>query len=224
MAGMMRRVRRQGKGRKMKARGGNPTRSRILDAATKQFAEYGLSGARVDAIAAAADANVRMIYHHFGSKEALYLAVLDNAYLGLRQQELQLDYSGLAPLEGLLRLFDFLHGHFAAHPELIRLMTGENLLQAVYLKHSKQVTTRSSPIIALIANLLRRGEASGELRSGIDPLQLYVTMVALSYFHLSNAHTLSWIFRSNLLSSRWRNAYSRQAREMIERSLRLGAD
>jgi TetR/AcrR family transcriptional regulator len=215
---MMKRVRRQVKGRKAATRrDADATRLRILEAAAKNFAEYGLSGGRVDAIAAAADVNIRMIYHHFGNKEGLYLAVLDNAYLGLRQQELRLDYSMLGPLEGLLRLFEFLHAHFAAHPELIRLMTGENLLQAAYLKRSTQVATRSSPVIALIADLLQRGEASGEIRRGIDPLQLYVAMVALSYFHLSNAHTLSWIFRSNLSAPQWRAAQAAQAREIIGR-------
>ena len=212
------RQRQRVKGRKAATRrDANATRLRILEAAAKNFAKYGLNGGRVDAIAAAANVNIRMIYHYFCNKEGLYLAVLDNAYLGLRQQELRLDYSTLGPLEGLLRLFEFLHAHFAAHPELIRLMTGENLLQAAYLKRSTQVATRSSPVIALIADLLRRGEASGEIRRGIDPLQLYVAMVALSYFHLSNAHTLSWIFRSNLLAPQWRASQAAQAREIIGR-------
>jgi TetR/AcrR family transcriptional regulator len=215
------RPQRRGKGRKPAAhRDAEATRLRILHAAARHFAEQGLNGGRVDAIAAAASVNIRMIYHHFGSKRGLYVAVLDDAYLGLRQQELRLDYSALRPLEGLLRFFEFLHGHFAAHPELISLMTGENLLRATYLKRSTQVTTRSSPVIALIAELLRRGEASGEIRRGIDPLQLYVAMVALSYFHLSNAHTLSWIFRSNLQAQRWRHVQAGQAREMIERFLK----
>jgi AcrR family transcriptional regulator len=217
----MKRVRRQAKSRKTGARrDAKATRSRILDTAAKHFAEHGLSGGRVDAIAATAGVNIRMIYHHFGSKEGLYLAVLDNAYLGLREQELRLDYSALRPLDGLLRLFEFVHAHFSAHPELIRLMTGENLLHAAYLKRSTQVATRSSPVIALIAGLLRRGEAGGEIRRGIDPLQLYVAMVALSYFHLSNAHMLSWIFRSNLLAPRWRAAQANQARDIIERFLK----
>jgi TetR/AcrR family transcriptional regulator len=217
----MKRVRRQAKRRKAGARrDANATRSRILDTAVKHFAEHGLSGSRVDAIAATAGVNIRMIYHHFGSKDGLYLAVLDNAYLGLREQELRLDYSALRPREGLLRLFEFVHAHFAAHPELIRLMTGENLLHAAYLKRSRQVATRSSPVIALIADLLRRGESGREIRRGIDPLQLYVAMVALSYFHLSNAHTLSWIFRSNLLAPRWRAAQAVQARDIIERFLK----
>ena len=215
----MKRVRRQAQRRKAGARR-DATRSRILDTAAKHFAEHGLSGGHVDAIAATAGVNIRMIYHHFGSKDGLYLAVLDNAYLGLREQELRLDYSALRPLEGLLRLFEFVHAHFAAHPELIRLMTGENLLHAAYLKRSRQVATRSSPVIALIADLLRRGESSGEIRRGIDPLQLYVAMVALSYFHLSNAHTLSWIFHSNLLAPRWRAAQAVQERDIIERFLK----
>lgn len=201
-------------------RDANATRSRILNAAARHFAERGLGGSRVDAIAAAAKVNIRMIYHHFKSKEGLYVAVLDHSYLALRQHELKLDYSAVRPLEGLLRLFEFLHAHFGSHPELISLLTGENLLRAAYLKRSTAVASRSSPVLALIADLLRRGEASGELRRGIDPLQLYVAMVALSYFHLSNAHTLSHLFGRDLLDPRWRTAQWRQARELIERFLR----
>lgn len=198
---------------------GDETRARILATATRHFARHGLSGARVEAIAARAGVNIRMVYHHFASKQGLYLAVLDEAYFSLRQQELQLDYSALGPREGLLRFFDFVHGHFAAHPELVALMTGENMLHAAHLKRSRQVATRSSPVLALIGGLLRRGGKSGEVRKGIDPLQLYMAMVALSYFHVSNAHTVSWIFKRDIQAPRWRAAQKRQARLMIERFL-----
>ena len=66
-----------------------PTRParRILAAATVEFARKGLGGARVDEIAARSKANKRMIYHYFGSKEQLFTAVLEDAYLGIRSAE-----------------------------------------------------------------------------------------------------------------------------------------
>lgn len=201
--------------RKRTADKGENTRMRILTTATRHFARHGLSGARVDTIATDAGVNIRMVYHHFTSKEGLYLAVLDEAYLGLRQEELKLDYSALGACEGLLRFFDFVHDHFEAHPDLVALMTAENLQEAEYLRRSTQVATRSSPVLKLLSELLRRGEKSGEVRRGIDPLQLYMAMVALSYFHLSNAHTVAWIFRQDVRSPRWRAIQKRQARHMI---------
>src|SRR3546814_8141857 len=69
---------------------------------------------------------------------------------------------------------------------------------ASFLKRSNLVPTISSPTIDLIDRLLKRGAADGTVRKGVDPLQLYVSMVALSYFHLSNGHTLSVIFRQDI--------------------------
>jgi tetracycline repressor-like protein len=119
----------------------------------------------------------------------------------------------------MLALFRFIHGHFGRHPELIALLSGENLLEGRFLKRSAATPVQASPLLALIAGLLRRGEASGAFRAGIDPLVLYVAMVSLCYFHRSNAHTLSAIFRKNLKSPAWQNAQRRLAEEMIARVL-----
>jgi TetR/AcrR family transcriptional regulator len=70
--------------------------------------------------------------------------------------------------------------------------------------------------------VLRRGEAEGVFRRGIDPLQLYVSMVAMSYFHISNAPTLSHLFSANLSAGRWRNERRRHGREMLEAYLTSG--
>ena len=112
------------------------------------------------------------------------------------------------PVQGILRLFDFVHGHFGDHPELIHLLSGENLLQARFLRHSIATPIVASPLIELISSLLRRGQRTGVIRRGIDPLHLYVIMVALSYFHRSNAHTLSAIFRTTCTRPRGRQSTS----------------
>ncbi len=121
----------------------------------------------------------------------------------------------MAPFDGLLQLFDFIHGHFGAHPELISLLMGENLLRAEFLRRSRRTPVISSPLLGLIATLLKRGEAEGTLRRGIDPLQLYVAMVALSSYHRSNAHTLSIIFSTDLLDPNWQADQKRQARAVL---------
>ena len=196
------------------------TRQRILRIAVKEFAAKGLSGARVELIARKARVNPRMIYHYFGGKEPLYIATLENVLEALRRDELKLDLEGMAPFEAMLQLFEFIQGHFASHPDLIALMSSENINKARYLKRSKSIRARSSSVLQLIGRLLERGEVAGAFRRGIDPLRLYVAMVGLSYFHISNAHTLSTIFDADLLDGGWQAPYRRQAWSMLESYLR----
>jgi AcrR family transcriptional regulator len=188
---------------------------RILKAAIAEFAAKGLSGARIDTIARRAKANTRMIYHYFGGKEKLYIATLEHLLGQLRQDELKLDIDGVEPFQGIMQLFDFIHGHFAGHHELISLLSSENINRAKYLKRSAKIQEISSPVLQLVTGLLQRGAEQGIFRAGIDPLNLYVTMVSLSYFQISNAHTLSIIFQRDLLDPDWQAAYKQQARAML---------
>ncbi len=196
------------------------TRERILKAAIEQFAQGGFSGARIEVICKHADVNPRMIYHYFGDKAGLYVAVLEHVLGQLRTEELKLDVSQSEPLEGLLTMFDFIHGHFASHPELIRLLSSENLLEGAFLKNSDATPSVASPVVEHIDTLLKRGEADGVIRTGLDPLHLYVVMVGLSYFHKSNAHTLSIIWGSLMTSEAWQNEHKRIARDMLKTFLR----
>jgi AcrR family transcriptional regulator len=198
------------------------TRDRILLAALNEFAEKGFSGGRLDAICAAARANIRMVYHYFQDKAGLYVAVLEHVLGELRQEELKLDIDHMAPMEALLQLFDFTFDHFASHPRLISLLSGENLLRARFLKLSSRTPVISSPVLSLIQRLLRRGEADGTFRNGIDPLQLYVVLVGLSYFHLSNGYTLSVIFKRNIYQKRWLAEHKRIARDIVGRFAAAG--
>lgn len=197
------------------ARSGAETRERILGVAMKEFSRKGYNGARVDGICRAARINPRMIYHYFGGKAALYVACLERVLGDLRREELKLDVDHVSPFDGVLQLFDFIHRHFGTHPEIISLLNGENLLHAEFLRRSTIVPAISSPVLDLIAKLLRRGAADGTLRPGIDPLQLYVAMVALSSYHRSNAYTLSHIFKTDLLDRKWQAAQERQAKTML---------
>ncbi|HEX2670915.1 MAG TPA: TetR/AcrR family transcriptional regulator [Polyangiaceae bacterium] len=195
------------------------TRQRILDAAIREFSAQGYSGARVDMICKRARANPRMIYHYFGDKDGLYVTVLEHVLGDLRREELKLEVDHVQPLTGMLQLFNFVHAHFGAHPELIALLSGENLQRARFLRRSVKAPIVASPLIELIGRLLERGVKQGEFRAGIDPLQLYVMMVALSYFHRSNAHTLSVLFRTDLLEPTWQSEQKRAADQMLARYL-----
>ena len=174
------------------------TRDAILAAAQVEFSSKGLSGGRVDRIARQSCANKRMIYHYFGSKDGLYLAVLERAYEELRGAEKKLELSNLAPETAIKRLIEFNFDYCRRHPELISLINDENLHRARHLRRSKKIRELHSPFVRLIDGILSRGVAAGVFRAGLDPVNLYVTIAAMSYFYLSNNWTLSAIFGHSL--------------------------
>jgi AcrR family transcriptional regulator len=190
-------------------------REQILRAATIEFVTHGFAGARVSRIVGKAGSNPRMLYHYFGSKSQLYVAVLEEALGGLRRQELQLAIEQLDPREGLLQLFDFMSNYFEHNRHVVRLLSAENLLNARYMRKSSRIPEMSSPVLTMIEQLIARGTQAGRLPAGLDGLRLYVLMVALSQFHLANGHTLSMIFGRDLYDPAWRAARAADARRML---------
>jgi len=198
---------------------GENTRSQILVAATEEFAAKGLAGARVDAIAKSSGCNKGMLYYFFKSKEDLYLEVLESMYADMRHCENELDLAHLNPMEAIRKLVEFKFDYLEAHPLLIRLLIGENLNEASYLKRSKRLRSLHLPLVDALSKLLSAGAADGTLRSGIDPVQLYITISALSYFYFSNAATLATAFEHDLLAPASRAARREHAVEVVFRFL-----
>jgi len=178
------------------------TRRRILDAALAEFAEKGLAGARVDEIAARANANKRMIYAYYVSKEDLWLTVLERAYAAKRDEERALDVETLPPREAMARLVAFNLRYTAAHPEFVALLNQENLNRAAYLRRSKEVEALYTPLLDSLRGVLARGEAEGVFRRDVDPMQLYITLVGIGHFYVANRHTLSTIFGAGLTTKK----------------------
>ncbi len=191
------------------------TRAKLLESAVAEFADHGFSGARTDRIARNAGTNIRMLYHYFGSKDDLYVAVLEAVLADLRHDELQHDIDTLEPMEGLLCIFDFVESHFAAHPRLRKLLAFENLNEARHLACSARIPEMASPVLSRIRKLLERGAATGEVRAGVDALHLYVAMVSLSYYGRAHAFTLSKIFHKDLQKPAWQKAHLNLARQMV---------
>src|SRR4029453_2197203 len=160
------------------------TQAVILAAATQEFARYGLGGARVDRIAARARTNKRMLYYYFGNKETLFLAVLEGVYARIRAAEKDLKLLDVAPTEGVRRLIEFTWDYYLAHPEFLTLLNSENLHRARHLKRSRGVGAMTPPLIETLAEVLARGRRRGDFRRGVDALQLYISIAALSYFYL----------------------------------------
>jgi AcrR family transcriptional regulator len=202
--------------RRRQRRTPSKSREQLLRAATNEFVTHGFAGARISRIVKSANSNPRMIYHYFGSKSQLYVAVLEEALGGLRKQELQIDVEHLDPHEGLLQLFDFVANHFERTQYLVRLLSAENLLKAKYMRTSSRIPEMSSPVLTMIEQLIERGTKTGQLAQGLDGLRLYILMVALSQFHLSNVHTLSVIFGRDLSDPIWRRERMNDARRMLD--------
>jgi len=182
----------------------NPERTarQILEAATAEFSENGLGGARVDTIAERAKANKRMLYHYYGTKDDLFVAVLENAYSKIRSHELELNLDDLPPLEAVRKIVSYTFNYFVENPEFIRLLNSENLFEASHIKNSKKILDMHSPLVKQIDKVLTRGVDDGVFRSDVDPVQFYISVAALAYFYLSNANTLGAIFGKDLKKKR----------------------
>jgi TetR/AcrR family transcriptional regulator len=189
-------------------RNADQTRARILEAAEGEFARYGLGGARVDAIADRARANKAMIYHYFGGKEELYVAVLEQGYGKIRSEEAALDLEHLSPRDAMVALVSFTLDYFLANPQFIRLLNDENIHGAVHVKGSAAIKSMHSPLVAVLERVVDHGITDGVFARRVDPVQLYITIASLAYFYLSNSATLQTIFDRPLLSAdaiaRWR--------------------
>ena len=176
----------------------------ILLAAREEFASFGLAGARVDRIAERAEVNKRLIYYYFGSKDDLFLAVLEQAYADIRNAEKQLRLLEMEPAAAVRRLTEFTWEYYLAHPEFITLLNSANLHLARHLEKSQRVQEMNSPLVQTLGDILEHGRREGVFRGGIDPVQLYISIAGIAYFYLSNNHTLSAIFGRDLMSHKAR--------------------
>ncbi|MBR1190211.1 TetR family transcriptional regulator [Bradyrhizobium sp. AUGA SZCCT0240] len=196
------------------------TREKLLTAARREFADSGLAGARVDEIAARAGVNKQLVYHYFGDKDALYLAVLEWVYEEIRAQERKLNLEGLPPQQAIKRLIEASFDHLAAHPDFIVLLNDENRGGARHVRGSRKLEAMHSPLVSMVSAILSEGVRAGVFRKGINPVHLYISIAGLSYFYFSNTPTLSAIFGKDLSSPTARRARRKHVVDLVMQSLR----
>lgn len=182
------------------------TKAQLLEAALTEFAAFGFDGSKIHKIARRAGCNPRLIYHYFGSKDDLYLAALRQIYAEIRDRETDLNLDALPPGMAIVRLAEFTFDFFDENGPFVSITRSENLLGGQFVRQIPEITDRSNPLIEKIADVLRRGVAQGVFRAGVDPLQLYVSIVALSAHHIYAAHTLSATFGTDVMAADWRAA------------------
>lgn len=196
------------------------TRKKLLTAARLEFARHGFAGARVDEIAMRAGVNKQLVYHYFGDKDALYLAVLEWVYEDIREQERRLNLEGLPPEKAIRKLIEASFDHLAANPDFIVLLNDENRGGARHVRGSTRLEAMHSPLVKSVSHILNEGVRAGVFRKGIDPVQLYISIAGLSYFFFSNTPTLSAIFGKDLSSRTARRARRRHVADLVLQSLR----
>lgn len=172
----------------------------ILDVATKEFSSKGLSGARIDEIAAKTHTSKRMLYYYFGGKEGLYVAVLEDAYSKIRAIETQLDLDHLDPEAALRRLVGFTFDYEGSNQDFINLVMNENIHKGQYLSKSKLIRKLNVPAINEVKRVYERGCVAKVFRSGLDPIDIHWAISALCFFNVSNRHTFSIIFDRDMTS------------------------
>lgn len=196
------------------------TMAGILDVAHAEFSEKGLAGARIDEIAAATQTSKRMIYYYFGSKEGLYLAVLEESYRKVREIEGQLHLEDLSPEDALRKLVTFTFDHHHGNEPYIRLVMSENMQRGEYLAQSKIIQKLNVPAIESIRKLYERGVAEGVFRAGLDPVDIHKSISALTFFNVSNQHTFGLIFKKNTQAAQAITTRRDNIIEMIVRYVR----
>jgi TetR/AcrR family transcriptional regulator, upper aerobic nicotinate degradation pathway regulator len=209
------------RGRKPANGAGVGTRDSILAAAVKVFAERGLGGGRINLVSRAARSNDRMIYYYFGSKEKLFVSVLEKIYQDMWEAESRLDLDLSDPVEALKLITSFTMNHYLAHPEMVTLLNNENLHKGKYVSKSKAMKELSSPALDLMGRIYSRGVKLGLFRRGIKPLHIYLSVLALNYFYISNRYTLSAFLGLDIVDgdnlTEWRNWVS----EVVLRAVRV---
>jgi AcrR family transcriptional regulator len=184
----------------LRSRDADATQKRILAAAKREFSRLGLGGARVDDIAERANANKRMIYHYFDSKEDLFKKVLEDAYQDIRAAEAKLDLAGLPAREALEKLVRFTWKYYLDHPEFLTLVNSENLHKARHLKTSTNIDAINRPLHGMVQDILDRGVHEGVFRPGIDEMQLNVTIAAISYYYFTNRFTGAVLYKRDFMT------------------------
>jgi len=191
------------------------TRADLLAVATTEFADHGFSGARVDEIAARTRTTKRMIYYYFGSKRGLYLAVLENAYAGIRVLEAQLEVEHLDPARAMRALAELTFDHHESHPDFVRLVAIENIHRAEHLRTSEALAGLAAPAVDVLGGILERGHAAGLFRADVDALDVHMVISAFCIFRTANRHTFQAVFDRDLLDPDRRAHYRRMVGDLV---------
>jgi len=176
------------------------TREMILKGAMQEFSERGFDGARIDKIALRAGVNKNLLYHHYASKDGLFAALLEHMYEKIRARQRDLELRDKDPADAVRRLVVFTGKIWVQYPEFLRLLQSENLTGGRHVAVSPKVPSLYEPLLATLQTVLERGSKSGQFRADVDPVDLYISISALTAHYINNRHTFEAIFGQNLMT------------------------
>jgi AcrR family transcriptional regulator len=173
-------------------------RARILAAATAAFAAHGYGGTSMDAIAARTQTTRALINYYFGSKEKLYLAVLERVYAEIREAEAGLELDHLPPVEAMRRIVEFTYDYYVDHEYFVRIVVAENQARGRHLKRSTELRSLNRPIVELLGVVVARGQAAGAFRRDIETVDIHMAIAALGMFNVTNQFTFGALFQRDM--------------------------
>ena len=173
-------------------------RARIVAAAIDEFAARGFKGASMDAIADRTHTTRALINYYFGSKEKLYIAVLEQVYAGIREAEDKLDLDHLAPADAVRRIVEFTYNYYVEHEGFVRIVVAENQSRGRQFRKSAAMRTLNRPIIDRLSRVIERGQADGRFRPDVDPVEVHKSIAALGMFNVTNQYTFGSIFQREM--------------------------
>jgi len=191
----------------------------ILAVATEEFANHGLSGARVDAIAERTRTSKRMIYYYFKGKEGLYRAVLEKAYSEIRSLDTQEGIEEAAPVEAIRKIIEITFDYDETHPHFISLVAVENVHRGRNIAKLTSIKRRNAGVIHVLDSILKRGALEGVFRSDVSALDVHLFISAFCVFRVSNRFTFGTIFDCDLSDTEVRIRHKNMLVEAVLRYL-----
>jgi AcrR family transcriptional regulator len=191
------------------------TRADILAVATREFADRGYAGARINEIAAKTSTTKRMIYYYFGGKEQLYIAVLEAAYTRIRALEQRVDVEHLDPVQAIRELAGLTFDHHEGHPEFVRLVSIENIHRAEHIARSTVLSGLATPALDVLDVILRRGREAHLFRDDVDALDVHQVISGYCIFRIANRHTFGAIFDRDMLDGARREHQRRMLGDLV---------
>lgn len=189
--------------RRRQKRNAPATRQRILDAAMTEFAQHGYSGSRIERISNTADVNVSMIYHYFGNKDDLYIAALEATYKVIRDREQMLQVNEADPIQAMRHLIEMTFDFLSNDPHFVRIIMSENLIMGEMVKRSANIPTMTRPLLDSLRTILKRGQSENLFHKDIDAEDFYISILGLSFVHVSNRYTLNSMFQRDFSDPIW---------------------
>ena len=199
----------------MPKRNSSATKARLLKSGLIELGNNGFSGSRTEKIAKRSICNVRLLYYYYGDKEGLYLACLEKVYSEIREREHELNLKNIEPKLAISKLVNFTFDHMLNNPDFVRIVSVENTEGGKYLKKLFKIHGAAISHIENVSKVLIRGSGENIFRPDIDPFQLYFSILALSYLHLSNRYTLSVTYSLDLTNEQWLAERKRHVSELI---------